>query len=248
MNVHRFAIGQSVTLKGTIGMSLQTGHMFRVTGRMPPRDNSPQYRIRNEEERHERGENSGGQRVSQRLRDFKAVAIRSGFGQTLSAGRQNDLLSLDFPGQTPYAKMISNFCDGVHAPRVCDFHIDFLCRMQQRFEHGARAIGDGKKLARFLLFEMNAQLAKEADRLRHLETAQDFNQGVPRSAGERRGLNLVMRDIAAPATGNENLCAEFARTVEHDNRAIGIGARGPNGGHQSGGTSANDGDLCAMIL
>jgi hypothetical protein len=54
MNVHRFAIGQSVTLKGTIGMSLQTGHMFRVTGRMPPRDNSPQYRIRNEEERHER--------------------------------------------------------------------------------------------------------------------------------------------------------------------------------------------------
>ena len=54
MNVHRFAIGQSVRLKGTIGMSLQTGDMFRVTGRMPPRDNSPQYRIRNEEERHER--------------------------------------------------------------------------------------------------------------------------------------------------------------------------------------------------
>ena len=52
MNVHRFAIGQSVKLKGTIGMSLQTGHMFRVTGRMPPRDSSPQYRIRNEEERH----------------------------------------------------------------------------------------------------------------------------------------------------------------------------------------------------
>ena len=42
MNVHRFAIGQSVKLKGTIGMSLQTGHMFRVTGRMPLRDNSPQ--------------------------------------------------------------------------------------------------------------------------------------------------------------------------------------------------------------
>jgi len=54
MNVHRFTIGQSVLLKGTIGMSLQTGHMFRVTGRMPSRDNSPQYRIRNEEEWHER--------------------------------------------------------------------------------------------------------------------------------------------------------------------------------------------------
>lgn len=54
MNVHRFAVGQSVRLKGTIGMSLQTGHMFRVTGTMPPSDNSPQYRIRNDEERHER--------------------------------------------------------------------------------------------------------------------------------------------------------------------------------------------------
>jgi hypothetical protein len=54
MNVHRFAIGQSVRLKGTIGVSLQTGHIFRITGRMPPRDNSPQYRIRNEGEWHER--------------------------------------------------------------------------------------------------------------------------------------------------------------------------------------------------
>ena len=54
MNVHRFAIGQYVKLKGAIGMSLQTGHMFRITGRMPSRDNSPQYRIRNEEEWHER--------------------------------------------------------------------------------------------------------------------------------------------------------------------------------------------------
>jgi hypothetical protein len=54
MNVHRFTIGQSVRMKGTIGMSLQTGHMFRITGRMPARDNSLQYRIRNDEERHER--------------------------------------------------------------------------------------------------------------------------------------------------------------------------------------------------
>ena len=54
MNVHRFAIGQSVRLKGTIGMALQTGDMFRITGRMPARDWSPQYRISNDEGRHER--------------------------------------------------------------------------------------------------------------------------------------------------------------------------------------------------
>ena len=54
MNDHRFAIGQSVRLKGTIAMALQTGDMFKITGRMPARDWSPQYRISNDEGRHER--------------------------------------------------------------------------------------------------------------------------------------------------------------------------------------------------
>ena len=54
MNVHRFAIGQSVRLKGRIGMSRQTGDTFQITGRMPARDWSPQYRISNDEGRHER--------------------------------------------------------------------------------------------------------------------------------------------------------------------------------------------------
>jgi hypothetical protein len=54
MNVHRFAIGQSVRLRGTIGMSLQTGDMFRITGKMPARNWSPQYRISSDEGRHER--------------------------------------------------------------------------------------------------------------------------------------------------------------------------------------------------
>ena len=54
MNVHRFAIGQSVRLKGAIAMSLQNGDMFRVTGRMPARNWSPQYRISDDEGRHER--------------------------------------------------------------------------------------------------------------------------------------------------------------------------------------------------
>ena len=54
MNVHRFDIGQSVRLKGRIGMALQTGDMFRITGRMPARNWSPQYRISDDEGRHER--------------------------------------------------------------------------------------------------------------------------------------------------------------------------------------------------
>ena len=54
MNVHRFAVGQSVRLKGRIGLSHQTGDTFRITGRMPASNWSPQYRISDDEGRHER--------------------------------------------------------------------------------------------------------------------------------------------------------------------------------------------------
>jgi hypothetical protein len=54
MAVHRFAIGQPVRLKGGFGMSLKTAEVYRITGTLPARDNSPQYRIRNDDERHER--------------------------------------------------------------------------------------------------------------------------------------------------------------------------------------------------
>lgn len=51
---HRFAIGQIVRLKSSFGMSLRTAELYRVTGTLPSRDNSPQYRIRSDQERHER--------------------------------------------------------------------------------------------------------------------------------------------------------------------------------------------------
>lgn len=54
MSVHRFTIGQSVRLKGGFGPSLKTAEIYRITGILPARDNSPQYRVRNDDERHER--------------------------------------------------------------------------------------------------------------------------------------------------------------------------------------------------
>ena len=52
--VHRFAIGQTVRLQSSFGMSLRTAELYRITGTLPSRDNSPQYRIRSDQERHER--------------------------------------------------------------------------------------------------------------------------------------------------------------------------------------------------
>jgi hypothetical protein len=54
MPAHRFAIGQSVRLRGGFGTPLNTAEVYRITGTLPARDNSPQYRMRNDEERHER--------------------------------------------------------------------------------------------------------------------------------------------------------------------------------------------------
>lgn len=54
MALHRFSIGQSVRLKRGFGLSPKTAETYLITGTLPAKDNSPQYRIRNEEERHER--------------------------------------------------------------------------------------------------------------------------------------------------------------------------------------------------
>jgi hypothetical protein len=54
MREHRFSIGQSVRMPNRFGAPKTDDLLFTVTGKMPAKDRSPQYRIRSEEERHER--------------------------------------------------------------------------------------------------------------------------------------------------------------------------------------------------
>lgn len=51
---HLFAVGQAVRFKGGFGMKAAPTEIYHITRTLPPRGNSPQYRIRNDEERHER--------------------------------------------------------------------------------------------------------------------------------------------------------------------------------------------------
>lgn len=51
---HLFAIGHAVRLKGGFGTSPNLGDIYRITGTLPPKGGSPQYRIRNDDERYER--------------------------------------------------------------------------------------------------------------------------------------------------------------------------------------------------
>ena len=52
---HLFAVGQSVRMKTSLPLAaVKPSEIFQITATLPPTDNSPQYRIRNDEEKHER--------------------------------------------------------------------------------------------------------------------------------------------------------------------------------------------------
>jgi hypothetical protein len=51
---HKFAVGQAVRLRGFFGRPALPADIYHVTGTLPPIGGSPQYRIRNDDERHER--------------------------------------------------------------------------------------------------------------------------------------------------------------------------------------------------
>ena len=52
--MHLFTIVQAVRLRGSFRSFPKTSEVYRITGTLPPREESPQYRIRNDDERHER--------------------------------------------------------------------------------------------------------------------------------------------------------------------------------------------------
>ncbi|MFP1633779.1 hypothetical protein ACLB6G_18770 [Zhengella sp. ZM62] len=51
---HFFSVGQAVQMKGRFTGSRSPAGVFQITATLPPKGNSPQYRIRNEAELHER--------------------------------------------------------------------------------------------------------------------------------------------------------------------------------------------------
>jgi hypothetical protein len=51
---HLYALGESVRLKGSFSTFPKSTEIYHVTGRLPPRGESLQYRIRSDSERYER--------------------------------------------------------------------------------------------------------------------------------------------------------------------------------------------------
>jgi hypothetical protein len=53
-SLHLYAVGEMVRLKGGFGISADAASVYRIMGTLPARGDSPQYRIRSDDERHER--------------------------------------------------------------------------------------------------------------------------------------------------------------------------------------------------
>lgn len=51
---HLFKVGQTVTLKSEFGRRASPTDIYQITATLPPHGGSPQYRIRNDDEGHER--------------------------------------------------------------------------------------------------------------------------------------------------------------------------------------------------
>jgi hypothetical protein len=51
---HKFDVGQAVRLLDFLGRPALPVEIYHITGKLPPSGGSPQYRIRNDDERHER--------------------------------------------------------------------------------------------------------------------------------------------------------------------------------------------------
>jgi hypothetical protein len=76
---HRFAVGQAVRLKGGFGRPVLD--IYHITGTLPPRGDSLQYRIRNDDERHERVTTEDNlEPVSMSKADAGATLIERTFG------------------------------------------------------------------------------------------------------------------------------------------------------------------------
>ena len=60
-------------MKSRFGETAETAEFYRVTGTLPPSDNSPQYRIRSDDERHDR---VATQDTLEAAGSFRAAALR----------------------------------------------------------------------------------------------------------------------------------------------------------------------------
>ncbi|MDW6026661.1 hypothetical protein SAZ10_33375 [Mesorhizobium sp. BAC0120] len=72
---HRFVVGQAVRMRGRFGNVPKDAEIYRVTRMLPPSGDSPQYRIRSDDERYERVTTEDGLEPAEVLPSDKSAAL-----------------------------------------------------------------------------------------------------------------------------------------------------------------------------
>src|ERR1019366_3475650 len=119
------------------------------------------------------------------------------------------------------------------------------CR-EKRIDDIAGPVADGKNLACLFALERDAEVFEEGDGVRDAERAQDLGDTVL-EAVEVLCADDFVRDVASSAAGDEDLRADLLRAVDCGNAQrhapLARGTAGGDGGHESGGSSADYGEV-----
>ena len=121
-----------------------------------------------------------------------------------------------------------------------DAHADSVRLPQQRVQDGLCSVGGWEKLAVLLGLEVYTDFSKKQDGLIDGEGRQDALDDFGVTPAEVRHRDIPVRHVAPSATGNQYLGAEFARTVQHNDRHIRRRAGGEDGRRQPSGTTTDN--------
>jgi len=171
------------------------------------------------------------------LRERVAGSVASGLRDAAAAGCDDDAVG----GDLSDAERLSSV-DARHRRACRDDHTRLGSRSQQRVEDRARAIGHREQLAGFLALQIDAERPEEIDRGGHVERTEDLTDRIAVPV-EVFGMHNVVRDVASPAAGNQDLRADAFRAVERDDASA--LPRSEDRGHQAGRTGTHD---CHIVV
>jgi hypothetical protein len=105
-------------------------------------------------------------------------------------------------------------------------HFQFVTASDESGQNCSRLVGHGKKLAGVFALEVDAQRGEPVDRSLHRKGGEDILDDVA-IAEEVGGGHDIVRDIAATASGDEDLRSDGLGAIEKDDLQWVTGPRCP---------------------
>ena len=132
--------------------------------------------------------------------------------------------------------------------RMDETHACGVRQADECVENRSRRVGDGEQFAGVgLAVELHACFRKESDRVSDGESPEHLADRRGRATGVVGLAHRVVRDVAPAAARHEDLCPDFSRSIDGNDRQRTAGGRRratrPGGGEQARGAGADDEDV-----